>query len=429
MILPKLLQRRPPSSTARSLAFGGRGRLIVQPAGAQLLHHRWLSTSPKVVSTSRSDELFAFSSTISASPIGIKPAAAKRGLTIGILRESYDDWERRTPLCPSHVEKMLLPHNNNNAPNTILVQPSSQRCFSNAEYERAGAVVSEDLSEADIILGVKRPADPATLLDHKTYVFFSHVIKGQSDNMGLLQTILDKQIQLVDYECIVEPQTLENGASSKTAQRLVAFGKYAGLAGMIDSLYPLGRRLVSDYGVHTPFLQCPLASMQQDLAHAKDTIREIGEQIARDGLPPILVNQENEIGQQEKRSEPLVFCLTGQGGRVFGGAMEIMDLLPHERIHAQDLPELFAQSNPDPYRVYTVTPSPEDMYHRRSDGSFHTEDWRNHPAEYDSRFATEIAPYIHVLVNCIYWDPRYARLLTKDDAQRLHEEGLTRYAT
>lgn len=424
MILPRLLNRRPPSTMARSVALRGRGRLI-QPAAAQLHHHHWLSTSPKVVS---STELFAASSTLSAASAHTQPEAVKRGLTIGILRESYDDWERRTPLCPSHVQQMLL-NKNYSAPNSILVQPSSQRCFSNADYERAGAVLSEDLSEAEIILGVKRPADPDTLLNNKTYVFFSHVIKGQGDNMGLLQTILDKQVQLVDYECIVEPQPVGKGASSKTAQRLVAFGKYAGLAGMIDSFFPLGRRLVSDYGVHTPFLQCPLASMQRDLAHAKDTIREIGEQIAHDGLPPILVNHENENGQLEQRNEPLVFCLTGQGGRVFGGAMEIMDLLPHERIHAQDLPELFAQSNPDPYRVYTVTPSPEDMYQRCSDGSFHAEDWRNHPTEYDSRFATEIAPYIHVLVNCIYWDPRYARLLTKDDAQRLHEEGLTRYVT
>ena len=112
-----------------------------------------------------------------------------------------------------------------------------------------------------------------------------------------LQRILDKNIQLVDYECIVEEKA---GRSN----RLVAFGKYAGLAGMIDTFYPLGRRLVTDYGVHTPFLQCPLASMQKDLAHAKDTIRSIGEQIAYEGLP-----------------SDHYLRLTGDGGRLLRGEL------------------------------------------------------------------------------------------------------------
>lgn len=331
-------------------------------------------------------------------------ATEPQGLTVGILRETYDDWERRTPLCPNHVEQLLAGSNLSK----VLVQPSSQRCFSNMDYQRAGAVLSDDLSQADIILGVKRPVDPDTLIQDKTYVFFSHVIKGQDSNMGLLQRILDKNIQLVDYECIVEE---EAGRSN----RLVAFGRYAGLAGMIDTFYPLGRRLVTDYGVHTPLLQCPPASMQKDLAHAQQTIRTIGEQIAHEGLPSEL-------------QDPLVLCVTGQGGRVFGGAMEILDLLPQERVQAEDLPELFTQSTRDPYKVYTVTPSPEDMYQRSSDGSFDFEHWRNNPSEYASNFATHIAPYIHALVNCIYWDPRYARLITKEEAQILHENDQKRYS-
>lgn len=324
-----------------------------------------------------------------------------QGLTIGILRETYDDWERRTPLCPRHVEELLQ---GSSQLSRVLVQPSSQRCFSNADYEQAGATLSDDLSQADIVLGVKRPADPESVLPDKTYVFFSHVIKGQESNMGLLQRVLDKKVQLVDYECIVQ---------EKEGNRLVAFGRYAGLAGMIDTFYPLGRRLVTDYGIHTPFLQCPLASMQTDLAQAQQTIRTIGEQIAYEGLPSEL-------------QEPLVFCVTGLGGRVFGGAMEILELLPQERVLAEDLPELFAQTNPDPYKVYTVTPSPQEMYHRRNDGSFDMEDWRKNPSQYDSKFAKDIAPYVHALVNCIYWDPRYARLITKEEAQALHENDQKR---
>lgn len=356
---------------------------------------QFLSTKPMVSSTSS----YMDPSSFSEANFVPKP----QGLTIGILRETYCGWERRAPLCPHHVQELL----SGSGLNKVLIQPSSQRCFSNMEYEQAGAVVSDDLSHADIILGVKRPVDPESMIEDKTYVFFSHVIKGQESNMGLLQRVLDKKIQLVDYECIVEEDA--NGRHN----RLVAFGKYAGLAGMIDTFYPLGRRLVSDYGIHTPFIKCPLASMQKDLAHAKQTIQQIGEQIAYEGMP-------DEFG------EPLVFTVTGKGGRVYGGAMEILDLLPQERILAKDLPELFAQSNRDPYKVYSVTPSPEEMYYRKDDGSFSYEDWQKEPEDYASRFATHIAPYTHAMVNCIYWDPRYARLLTKDEVQTLHENGQKR---
>ena len=324
--------------------------------------------------------------------------------TIGILRESYNDWERRTPLCPEHVQQL-------SRQTKVLIQPSSQRCFSESEYEKAGAIVMEDLSDADVLLGVKRPADPAILLEDKAHVFFSHVIKGQETNMALLQTILDKRIQLMDYECIVSDDNRGGGA-----HRLVAFGRYAGLAGMIDTFYPLGRRLLSDYNVHTPFLQCPLASMQHDLEHAKSTIRQLGEQIAVHGLSTEL-------------TDPIVLGVTGgPHGRVYSGAMEIIKLLPHEMVRVQDLPSLFSQasgiSNQDRYKVYTVTPSSEELYQRRSDGTFPSmDDWKNHPSDYDCNFATTVAPYIHALVNCIYWDPRYARLLTKQDAQWLHEKG------
>jgi len=362
----------------------------------------WFSTSPNIAkeqSKTNTGSIVSFPIPDLKSHI-----PAQRSLTIGILRETYDDWERRTPLCPIHVQQLL--QRSGYRTTKVLVQPSSQRCFADGDYKRVGAILQEDLSHADVIVGVKRPADSSTLISNKTYMFFSNVIKGQESNMELLKSILQKHVQLVDYECIVETDPVETDEKKRT-QRLVAFGRYAGLAGMIDTLYPLGRRLVSDCGVHTPFLQCPLASMQRDLSRAKQVVSEIGQQIAHDGLP---------------LKDPLVFCLTGNGGRVFGGAMEIMNLLPHETMQVQDLPELYAQSNPDPYKVFTVTPRPDELYQRRNcDGPFSVEDWRNHPTEYESKFATEVAPYIHALVNCIYWDPRYARLLTKDDAQKLYE--------
>lgn len=109
-------------------------------------------------------------------------------------------------------------------------------------YAQAGAVIQEDLSDADVICGVKQvPID--TLVRDKTYCFFSHTIKAQEGNMPLLDAILEKNIRLLDYEKMCD----EHG------QRVVAFGKYAGVAGMVNILHGLGLRLLA-LGHHTPFM-------------------------------------------------------------------------------------------------------------------------------------------------------------------------------
>lgn len=109
-------------------------------------------------------------------------------------------------------------------------------------YIDAGAAVQEDMSEASVIMGVKQVPVEA-LIPEKTYCFFSHTIKAQESNMPLLDSILNKKIRLIDYERIID----EKG------QRLVAFGKYAGVAGMINILHGLGLRLLA-LGHHTPFM-------------------------------------------------------------------------------------------------------------------------------------------------------------------------------
>lgn len=109
-------------------------------------------------------------------------------------------------------------------------------------YLEAGARVQEDISDASVIFGVKQvPID--SLIPNKTYCFFSHTIKAQETNMPLLDAILEKNIRLIDYERIID----ENG------QRQVAFGKYAGVAGMVNILHGLGLRLLA-LGHHTPFM-------------------------------------------------------------------------------------------------------------------------------------------------------------------------------
>jgi hypothetical protein len=119
--------------------------------------------------------LLSTPSSLSRSNVNTAPQV----VTLGLLRENYDKWERRAPLTPSQCHDFLSQY----PQSKILVQPSSHRIFSNLEYELAGAIVQEDLISAQVILGVKRPRTLENLPSRKTYMFFSHVIKGQPENM------------------------------------------------------------------------------------------------------------------------------------------------------------------------------------------------------------------------------------------------------
>jgi alpha-aminoadipic semialdehyde synthase len=135
---------------------------------------------------------------------------------VGIVREEKNKWERRVALTPVEVKQLV----ENGI--KVIVQPSTHRCFTEKEYLDVGAIFQEDISEADLIVGVKEvPIE--NLLADKTYLFFSHTIKAQDYNMPLLDKLLELKIRMIDYECIRDEK-----------QRLVAFGRYAGIAGAVD---------------------------------------------------------------------------------------------------------------------------------------------------------------------------------------------------
>jgi alpha-aminoadipic semialdehyde synthase len=226
--------------------------------------------------------------------------------------------------------------------------------------------------------------------------------------------MLDKKLQLIDYEKIAVQEP--NGKE----RRLVAFGKYAGLAGMIDTFSILGQRLLRK-SWSTPFLNCPPTIYHGSLSDAKRAVQQMGEKIAAEGLPPGL--------------EPLVFCMTGgPRGNVYGGVREIFDLLPHEMVAVEDLPEVHSSNKSDghlpqlEYKVYGVTPEMKDIYHRSDSyegtgSAFDRSHFMQHPELYRSRFAETIIPYTQVLINSIYWEHRFPRLLTRDDMFHLYEGG------
>src|SRR6056297_1161602 len=148
-------------------------------------------------------------------------------MQIGILRETKQPPDKRVPLTPQQCVQLKKQYTGLE----LVLQPSDHRCFSNDEYLEAGVESQENLSDCDVLLGVKE-VDIGTMISNKTYLFFSHTAKEQPYNRMLLQAICEKQITLIDYEYLTR--------QDKT--RVVAFGRWAGIVGAYNGLIAYGRR-------------------------------------------------------------------------------------------------------------------------------------------------------------------------------------------
>ncbi len=312
---------------------------------------------------------------------------------IGIRHEDKYALERRAPLTPRHIEKLAKQKKLD-----IIVQSSPKRIFTDEEYSSAGAVISNRLDQCSVIFGVKEiPIDQ--LEEGKTYAFFAHVIKGQDYNMPMLRRLMELKCNLIDYEKIVDEQ----------GKRLIFFGHWAGMAGMINSLSALGHRL-KEYGYDSRLTRIREARHYHSLKEAKEDISAIGQLIAEKGIPHEL--------------RPFVIGFTGYGN-VSRGAQEICGLLPTKEISAEKLLGLFQRKMVPDNIIYKVVFREEDMYRHVDGHAFDLHDYFTNPQNYRSDFEKYI-PYLSVLVNCIYWDKRYPRLVTKDYLEKLFRKGRPR---
>ena len=311
---------------------------------------------------------------------------------IGIRREDMYEWERRTPLIPA--DAAALRHE---LGAEILVQSSDKRAFTDDEYRAEGLSVVENLTDCPIIVALKEiPIE--TFEAKKTYTFFSHTIKGQPVNMPMLKRALDLGCTLIDYERIADDQ----------GRRLIFFGNYAGLAGMIDTLWTLGKRLACE-GIANPFETIQQASEYADLEEARSAIRSVGAAIREHGLP--------------KEISPLAIGLAGYGN-VSKGTQEILDLLPVTSVSAGDL--LRDGGIPAGTMIAKVVFREEDTVERiDSSQPFELQEYYDHPERYRGVFSRYL-PYLHGLVNCIYWEPKYPKLVTREDLCHLFESGQPR---
>ncbi len=311
-------------------------------------------------------------------------------MRIGIRREDKNEWERRTPLTPEGVGRLLK-----DGIETWL-QPSSIRIFPDQAYRDVGAVINEDLSSCPVILAVKEiPID--FFESGKTYIFFSHTIKGQEQNMPLLKRMMDLKCQLIDYELITDDK----------GRRLIFFGRHAGLAGMMDTLWAFGKRLTWE-GIPTPFSEIGMAHEYENLEAAISIIAGIADRIKREGLPSTL--------------SPLICGFAGYGN-VSRGAQEIFDLFPHEEVAPADIEKIASSTKAVKDKLFKVIFKEEDIVEPVDPAeAFDLQDYYTNPQKYRSRFESYL-PHLTILVNCIYWDPRYPRLVTLDYLKRAYSDS------
>ena len=299
--------------------------------------------------------------------------------SLGIRREDKNKWERRVPIIPKHIIELKDKHDIE-----TIIQPSKIRIFTDSDYKNAGARVKEKIS-AQVVFAVKEiPLD--FFEPGKTYMFFSHTIKGQKYNMPMLKKMMELGCNLIDYEKI----------SDEKGRRLIFFGKYAGYAGMIDTLWAYGQRMKCK-GINSPISEIKRTIDYKNLDETKNHLKKIGEKIKKEGISESIT--------------PLVVGFAGYGN-VSMGAQEILDILPVKEIATKEINTI--QKNFSNKLIYKVIFKEEDIVEPiTEDKKFDLQNYYNNPHLYKSIFHNYL-DYLSILMNCIYWSNKYPRLITKE---------------
>lgn len=284
-------------------------------------------------------------------------------MKVGILREGKTPPDKRVPLTPQQcveVQKKFPTVK-------IYVQPSPIRSFKDEEYSSLGITLQEDLSGCDVLLGVKEVM-VEDFLPGKIYLFFSHTIKKQEYNRNLLRTVLERKVQLVDYEVL----------TNKEGFRIIGFGRFAGLVGAYNGLRA--------YGLREKLFELKPA-------HQCDDLEEMLQQLDTVNLPPVKI------------------AVTGDG-RVAGGVLEILNHIKIMRVS----PEAYLNEQEIEQPVY-VQLLPNN-YVKRTDGdAFDLMHFFNNPELYENAFQ----PYTKttdLLIASAYWDPKSPVLFTTKEMKQ-----------
>jgi len=282
------------------------------------------------------------------------------GITLGIIREGKVPPDKRVPLTP--LQCKLVQEQFSNV--RIKVQTSHIRSFKDEEYEAQGIEIVNSLENCDIIMGVKE-VNVEDLIPNKKYFFFSHTIKKQPYNRNLLRTILDRKIQLIDYEVL----------KNKSNKRIIGFGRYAGIVGAYNAMLTFGKK--TNLYQLTPASEC----------HDR---KEMEAELAKINF--------------DKNTKIL---LTGFG-RVGHGAREIMDLLPITEVSPD---EFLTQTFDEPVFTHLEV---EDYYIRKDGTPFMKADFYANPDLYESSLG-QYSKSSDIYIACHFWSNRNPKILTQED--------------
>ncbi|TDJ54492.1 MAG: hypothetical protein E2O46_04330 [Ignavibacteria bacterium] len=329
---------------------------------------------------------------------------------IGVLREGLSKkGEKRAAVTPEYAKQIV------EWGYKLIVQPAAhpetgeiKRTFNDEEYKNAGAEISEDLAPADVIFGLKE-IDVDKILPNKTYLFFSHTHKGQPKNKAMLQTLIKNNSTVIDYELI---------RNDKSIRLITAFTYNAGYAGIVDSLWTLGKRLKIK-GVSNPFESLHQAIAEEHLSKAKESFKLASREIESNGTPEDL--------------PPIIVCILGKG-KTAEGAREMFDILPHEDINIEQLKEIY--QNGSRKKLYALHIDIEKIYRLKRDSEFSGEEYNkldvkdkwqmyfDHPEFFETNLDI-VLPYTTVLMNCIIWSSKYPRTTTKSLMKWIYKDYKT----
>jgi alanine dehydrogenase len=280
-------------------------------------------------------------------------------IKIGLIREGKVPPDKRVPFTPQQVEEIMQRY----PQAEVICQSSEHRCFNDSEYKALDIQVKENLSECDILMGIKEvPINE--LIPNKTYLFFSHTIKKQPYNRKLLKAVLKNNIRLIDYEALKDSQ----------GNRLVAFGRFAGIVGAYNGLWTYGKRY-------------RLFNLRR--AYECFDINDLKLEVRKIKLPPVKI------------------ILTG-AGRVAKGAMETLDTAGIRKVKPA---EFLSRTYDEP--VY-VQLSSADYHQRINGGHFNRDEFHKHPENYKSIFS-DFTRVADILLAGAYWNPKAPALFTSDD--------------
>ena len=284
-------------------------------------------------------------------------------MKIGILREGKVPPDKRVPLTPEQCVEVMKKFENTE----IIVQPSPIRAFKDQDYTSLGIQLHEDLSDCDVIMGVKE-VNQEDLIPEKQFFFFSHTFKKQPYNRALLNAILEKKIQLTDYEVL----TKENGA------RLIGFGRYAGIVGAYNGFRTFG--------------------LKHNLYDLKPANQCFDRKAMETELSKVQLPQNFKV------------VLTGFG-RVGHGAREIIDLLPIMEV----APEEFLQET---FNKPVFSQLNVEDYNAREDGKpFDKKAFYVSGKAHKSTFPNYLA-VADMYVACHYYDNSAPFLFTREDLKK-----------